>query len=232
MVGMLPDPETLILYEDEHLLVVNKPAGLASLPDGYDAEEPHLRAFLAPRYGALWIVHRLDKETSGVIVLARSAEAHRQLNTQFEQHTVKKVYHALCVGDPDWNENIVRLPLRVNVGRRHRTVADPRRGKRAVTSLAVIERFPGCTLIEARPETGRTHQIRAHLYALGLPVASDPQYGPGGIFQAGNSGPMLTRTGLHAWSLAILHPILGTPLALQAPYPPDLAEVVDSLRKG
>jgi RluA family pseudouridine synthase len=232
---VIPEVERLILWQDEHLFAVNKPPGLASLPDGYNDAAPHLRSILTPLFGALWIVHRLDKDTSGVVLLARSAEAHRSLNIQFEQHVIHKVYHALCNGSPEWEEKTVHLPLRANVGHRHRTIVDPRRGKPAMTHLAVIERFHNWTLIEARPETGRTHQIRVHLYALGLPLAADPLYGPGGAVhkpaqEHGIGEVILARTGLHAWSIAFIHPISQTPMTIHAPYPDDLARVLAALR--
>ena len=95
---METDPESWVLWHDDSLLVVNKPAGLPSLPDGYQPTAPHLKSVLEPAFGPLWIVHRLDRDTSGVIVLARTAEAHRVLNTQFEKRQVTKVYHALVLG--------------------------------------------------------------------------------------------------------------------------------------
>src|SRR5512136_52778 len=102
-----------VLFCDEALLVINKPAGLSTLPDGYDPSLPHIKLLLERQYSRLWIVHRLDKETSGVLCLARSASAHRLLNTQFEQRRVSKVYHALVIGTPDWQELACDQALRV-----------------------------------------------------------------------------------------------------------------------
>ena len=101
----------IILWSDEVILIVNKPPGLLTLPDGYDPDLAHLTDILEPSYGPLWIVHRLDKETSGVLVLARNADAHRRLNTQFETRQIAKTYHAILVGNPEWDENEVRLAL-------------------------------------------------------------------------------------------------------------------------
>lgn len=215
------EPE--ILWCDEALLVINKPAGLPTLPDGYNPSLPHVRSLLEPTYGRLWIVHRLDKETSGVLALARSAEAHRGLNTQFEQHQVTKVYHALVNGSPDWKEKIVNLPLRPNRGHRHRTAVDTQHGKPAVTRLRVLERLGDCTLIEAIPETGRTHQIRAHLAAIGLPILGDPLYGP--------ATPGEARLALHARSLKLTHPTTGEKVRLEAQYPLRMEEILQEMRR-
>ena len=174
-------PEILVLYLDNHLLVVAKPAGLPTLVDGYHPEAPYLVGVLKATYGRLWVVHRLDRETSGVIVFARTAAAHRPLNTQFEQRQALKPYHALVQGLPAWDSQNIHLPLRPDGDRRHRTVVDPQHGKPAETGLRVLERFDRCALLQAVPHTGRTHQIRAHLAALGHPIAADPLYG----------GPML-----------------------------------------
>jgi RluA family pseudouridine synthase len=227
------DLESRLLHLDEHLLVLDKPSGLAVLPEGWDAAAPHVRSLLEPLYGPLWIVHRLDKETSGVLLLARSAQAHRDLNGQFEGRRVEKVYHALASGDPAWQEQAVSLPLRANVGRRHRTAVDPERGKPAETTLRVLERFGDASLVEAAPHTGRTHQIRVHLWALGHPVLGDPLYTLLGApdLPAKRSGALpLERLGLHALSLAIAHPLTGARVQFRAPYPPEFSAALEKLR--
>jgi tRNA pseudouridine32 synthase/23S rRNA pseudouridine746 synthase len=221
-------PPIPILYRDDVLLVINKPSGLPSLPDGYDPSAVHVRSLLEPHFGRVWIVHRLDRGTSGVLLLARSAEAHRALNSQFDQRQVSKVYHALVYGSPKWESRTVDLSLRVDVGHKHRTAIDARRGKPAVTHLRVLERLGAFSLVEAIPETGRTHQIRAHLAALGYPLLADELYGRS---PEGDQPPGLGRLGLHAFQLEIEHPLQHTRLHFEAPYPEDFTQALEQLRQ-
>ena len=230
-----------VLFCDDALLVVNKPAGLSTLPDGYNATLPHIKSVLEQQAGPLWIVHRLDKETSGVLILARSAEAHRSLNTQFEKHQVSKIYHALVVGNPEWQDKTVSQPLRPNGDRQHRTVIDPQGGKPAITHLKVLQRLGRYSLVEAILETGRTHQIRAHLYALGLSILGDKLYGKRSILRDGQkvhqsyheNDPLIglaESMGLHAISLELDHPLTGERMKFTAPYPDEFMAVLEQLR--
>ncbi len=235
-----------VVYEDEQLLVVNKPAGLPSLPDGYEPEAPDLTAVLRNAYGDLGVVHRLDRETSGVIALARNEQAHQALNDQFEARRVTKVYHALVTGSPVWDERSISAPLVVDADRHHRTIIDQEAGKPSETAFQVLERFGRgtrrYTLVEARPLTGRTHQIRVHLAALGVPVAVDALYGSAtpirlSEFKRDYRGdveeerPLLGRLGLHALKLTLQHPVTGEAMTFEAPYAKDFSATLNQLRK-
>jgi RluA family pseudouridine synthase len=177
---------------------------------------------LEEEHGKIWVVHRLDKVTSGVMVFARTANAHRELNRQFERHEVEKVYHAIVERNPGWEQKVCKMLLRTNVGHKHRTAVDHKRGKPAETHFTVLKRVQAGALLEARPMTGRTHQIRAHLYALGIPLLGDDLYGA----QETN---MIERPALHALSLTITHPNSGERVVYSAPYPDDMRRLMDRL---
>ncbi len=218
----------LILHEDADILIVNKPAGMPVLPDGWEKDAPYLVKLLEEQFGKLWIVHRLDKITSGVMVFARTAAAHRTLNLLFETRAVHKIYHAIVTGEPGWNEHTARHPLRVDVGHSHRTMVDHSRGKPSETAFRVLERYKNYSLLEAVPATGRTHQIRVHAYALGFPLLGDTLYSFPPVGRD-NISP-LQRPALHACSLEF--EFEGESFSFTAPYPEDFTEALKKLRTG
>jgi RluA family pseudouridine synthase len=206
-----------ILYEDQHLIVVDKPAGLPVLPDGWEKDAPYLVKMLEEEFGKVFIVHRLDKITSGVMVFARDADTHRALNIQFENHEAQKTYHAILEGNPKWDEKTAKHPLRANVGHKHRTMVDNKNGKPSETRFKVIKRYPESALVEAKPMTGRTHQIRVHAYALGHPLVGDTLYGAQEMH-------LTPRPMLHAQSLSFVHPTTNERINFTAPHPADFEE--------
>ncbi|MCO6478138.1 MAG: RluA family pseudouridine synthase [Phaeodactylibacter sp.] len=239
MAKLKPD----ILYEDEHLIVANKPPGLLSIPDRFAPEKPNLLALLTHEYSKVWTVHRIDRETSGLICFARNEEAHRHLSLQFENRTVEKTYLALLDGISIPDEGTIDRPITEShkeVGKM--TVA--KKGKEAVTHYQVAERFRQFTLAEVRIETGRTHQIRVHFESIGHPLAVDSLYGRREAFflsevkQKGyhlgrekEERPLMSRLPLHAWKLALDHPRTEERMEFEAPLPKDFAAVLKQLRK-
>jgi len=222
----------MILYSDESILVIDKPSGLLCVPDGYQPDLPTLQSELASDWGKVMIVHRLDKDTSGVLVLARNPGAHRALDRQFAERKVTKTYHALCIGKPTWRQITVSAPLRVNGDRSHRTVVDPRAGKRAQTIVDLLEQYNGFCKVEAHPASGYTHQIRAHLASIGFPILGDPLYR---LPPAIKDRPLdlilfraFPRTALHAFSLSFTHPQSGEPISFTAPEPADFENFISS----
>ena len=181
---------------------------------------PYLVKMLEEEYGKIFIVHRLDKITSGVMVFARDAETHRALNMQFEKHEAQKVYHAIVEGNPKWAEKVTKFPLHANVGHKHRTIVDDKHGKPSETSFRVLKRYPeselseASALVEALPMTGRTHQIRVHAAALGHPLLGDVLYG-------GAETYLTARPALHAFSLAFTHPASNERVTFRAEHPED-----------
>jgi 23S rRNA pseudouridine1911/1915/1917 synthase len=226
-------PAVPIRFEDEDLLVVAKPAGLITHPTERRRTGTLVNRLLgmgvplAPAGGPLrpGIVHRLDAGTSGLLVVAKTDPAYAALRDVFRRHDVDRRYLALVRGRPEHDRFSVEAPL----GRRAaRIVVDRTDGRPAATSFAVRERLPRASLLEAEPMTGRTHQIRVHLKAIGHPIVGDRAYGGGGD-DAARLG--LTRPFLHAWRLAFVHPSTGTSIEVEEPLPDDLAEALARARR-
>ncbi len=222
----------VVIFEDQHLLCINKPAGLLSIRDGYDPSLPYVASLLEPLYGGLWIVHRLDKGTSGIFLLARTKESHTSMNIAFEHRQVRKTYHAIVADRPPWDEYLADLPLKVDGDRNHRTVIDRLAGKPAQTKFRVIKSSGDFSLIEACPLTGYTHQIRAHLLDTGFPILADPLYllRTGKVASISNGDLPISRLALHAFALDFHHPITGNELHLTASYSEDFINALHSLR--
>jgi len=214
-----------IEYKDDQILIINKPAGLSVLPEGWEKDSAYVVKILTEQLGKIFVIHRLDKTTSGVMVFARTAEAHRALNMQFDQRQARKIYHAIVLGNPKWDEHVARHPLRVNVGHKHRTMVDDKNGKPSETRFKVLKRYPAHTLLEAELMTGRTHQIRVHAYELGYPLLGDVLY-------SAPETDIIARPALHAYSLSFNHPTTNERLTFTAPYPRDFKSALKKLGAG
>ena len=222
-----------VLFADAALLAVDKPPGLLVIP-GRGEPEPTVLEAAQAEHGKLWVVHRLDRGTSGVLLFARDAETHGALNAAFDSRRVSKRYLAVVAGTPR-DEQRIEVPLAAaRRGRMRPARPGDARPKLAATYVRVLERFagpPALALVECVPETGRTHQIRVHLMAAGTPLAVDPDYGPRPALTAAGGEPLIGRTPLHAASLALEHPRTGAPLRLEAPLPAGLGGLLERLRR-
>ncbi len=229
----------IVIFEDSDIIVFNKASGILTAADRYDNDAPRLDVLAESEHGKLLAVHRIDKDTSGLIVYAKTKEAHRELSMAFEKRDVKKIYHALVYGRPLWSDYLCDAPLMIDGDARHRSVVNKRQGKPSKTELKVLGSCNAFSWIEARPITGRTHQIRAHLLHEGFQIVCDPLYGgnqkaiklsdikrswKGDVFE---ERPLLDRLALHAYSLEFTHPTTQERVSFTAPYSKDM----DSLRK-
>jgi RluA family pseudouridine synthase len=217
-----------IIFEDEALLVINKPSGLLSIADGYDRSLPHIQTLLEPEFGKLWMVHRLDKDTSGILILARSAKAHKYLNDQFSNREVQKQYFCLVFGNFP-STLIINSALKINIGHQHRTVIDTSTGKPASTDFSLLDHFSATSSLIAMPHTGYTHQIRAHLLFAGFPILCDPVYYSKQSQDYSLNLP-LKRVALHAQKIIIRHPISQKLLTFSAEIPQDLADTIEAFK--
>lgn len=214
-------PSIEVIYESTELLAVNKPEGLSTIPERDLAVASVRRLLEAQRSEQLWVVHRLDKEVSGLLLFARTAEAHRELSMQFETRTVKKRYLALVHGLVRSETGNIETAIReFGSGRMG---VDPR-GKASRTSFRVLARGPIHTLLEAEPHTGRRHQLRVHLYSTGHPIAGDARYGER------EQAALTARLMLHSWQLAL--PALSSSAALNLEAPPPESFVAELSRAG
>jgi 23S rRNA pseudouridine1911/1915/1917 synthase len=230
----------VIVYEDDHLVVVDKPAGMvvhpaAGNPDGtlVNALLHHCRGRLSGIGGVArpGIVHRIDKDTSGLLVVAKSDVAHEGLARQFADHSLERAYLAVCNGHPNPSQGTIATRIgRSDANRKKMAVLpkDSSRGKHAVTRYKVLQTMEDCALVECRLETGRTHQVRVHLASIGHALVGDPLYG-----RASSAvRPVLRRLGfsrqaLHAATLGFVHPVTSDRLRFASDLPNDMKELID-----
>jgi 23S rRNA pseudouridine1911/1915/1917 synthase len=240
-----PEPLPLtILYEDSSIIVIDKPPGMVVHPAYGNLSGTLVNALLyhckdlAGINGVLrpGIVHRLDKDTSGVMVVAKDDEAFQHLTNQFKNRTVKKVYSAIVYGRFSQVEGLIDSAIGRHPSERKRMSTRTKRGREAITRWKKVEEFDGCTLLEIFPQTGRTHQIRVHLSSIGHPVLGDPLYGrkgrPGTIHDPvlKECVKRMNRQALHAQRLEFTHPRTGERVQFISPIPQDMKEALEWLR--
>ena len=229
-----------VVFEDEHLIVVDKPAGLVVHPAAGNPDGTLVNALLHHCAGQLsgiggvarpGIVHRIDKDTSGLLVVAKSDAAHEGLARQFADHAIERAYLAVCNGYPTPSEGTISARIGRSDANRKKMAVLPKessRGKHAVTRYKTLRKMNGCSLVECRLETGRTHQVRVHLASIGHPLVGDPVYG-----RASSAlRPLLQKLGfrrqaLHAAVLGFIHPVTGHRLSFSSDLPADMAELID-----
>lgn len=239
--GMKIRPE--IIYQDEAIIIVNKPPNYLAIPDRFVADRPNVLRFLQQKFEEVFTVHRIDRATSGILVFARNEEAHRNLSQQFQNRQVDKTYLALVEGQLHLEEGTIDKPIT-----KHPVIAGKmiinRNGKPSVSHYKVVERFKNYTLLEVKIETGRTHQIRVHLENIGYPLAVDEIYGRKAAFYLSevklkkyNSSkneterPLMSRSTLHAAKLSFTHPTSQERQTVTGALPKDFSALLKQLRK-
>lgn len=234
----MKNKEIEIIHEDENLIIVNKPEGIIVIPDQHTDEKKTLVGKLKKQFNQkIWVVHRIDRDTTGVMVFAKNAEAHRFVSMQFEASKVHKKYLALLSGVLEDDSGTIDKPILIT----GRDVNIDPSGKESITDYNVIERFKGYTFAEAMPRTGRRHQIRIHFWSIGHPLAIDAEYGTADPIMLSSfkrnykskdvEKPLIDRLTLHASALTLTVPGINEERTFEAPLPKDFAITLKQLKK-
>ncbi|HEY0262820.1 MAG TPA: RluA family pseudouridine synthase [Chitinophagales bacterium] len=231
-----------ILFQDAFLLVVDKPSGISVIPERVETDKGNLKSSLEKSLGIeLWTVHRIDRDTSGLVLFAKSAEAHKAMNDLFENRKIEKHYWALVSGKMEGKSGEIDSPIAHHPAKNGKMIIHPK-GKEALTLFDVVEQFKHTTLLNVEIKTGRTHQIRVHFSETGYPLLVDPIYGSAKGFQLSSvkkkykqtdeeERPILNRLPLHAYSLKFEHPFTKKEIAVESPMPKDIETCLKLLRK-
>lgn len=221
------DFEKQLIYQDDHLVIFNKPAGLLVIQDGYNPALPNLKKFMQNYFKQVYIVHRLDKDTSGVMVIALDKETHKNLNNQFANRTINKKYVSICANIPEWRYLSYQSKIKVNGDRRHRTVHHEQ-GKLSRTDFLVygVNKENNRSVIISALKTGYTHQIRSHLSFLGFPILCDPLYKNIHNSKINETPCPINRLALHASKIVFYHPFKNQRVCYEAPIPEDIQSIM------
>lgn len=232
-----------ILYEDENIVCINKPEDVLTIPDRYDDKIFNLYEHLKEIYGNIYTVHRLDKGTSGAIVFAKDDISHRNLNAQFQENEVKKIYHFIVEGIIPKNEIDIDIPISPSPFKKGESIPSAR-GKHSLTKLRVLKRYRNATFCECDLVTGRHHQLRVHVAAIGFPLLVDELYGNQEEFfvstvkkknfnlkKRTEERPIIKRITMHAHSLEFKHPVSNETVFIEAKYPKDFRAFLQVLDK-
>lgn len=231
-----------ILFEDEYFIIVNKPAHLLTIPDRYNEDIENLYTSLTQYRDEIYINHRLDKETSGVILFSKSEEAHKRMSTLFESRDVDKLYYTIVHNTPFEDVGLIEMNLSMSRNNRKRMVISEK-GKVAQTKYRVVSSWDYYALLEVKLITGRMHQIRTHMQAIHCPILCDPMYGDGEAFylsqikkkyrssKGREEKPLLERVALHAHQLEFVHPFTQEKIHVNAEMPKDMRAVTKQLDK-
>ncbi len=232
-----------LLHEDDDLIVINKSPQVLSLPDRFSPEKPNLYHLLSERFQKIYLVHRLDKETSGIMVFAKTEAAHKSLSLQFENREVQKFYLALCEGVFLGKEGRIDKAIAPHPSIAGKMICSSK-GKSALSTFKVLETFKSFSWLEVQIHTGRTHQIRVHLQSIHHPLAVDALYNRRKALMLSEfkrksynkpkdqiESPLMARSSLHAHKLSLIHPSSQTLFNMEAPLPKDLKATLNQLRK-